>query len=206
MQRSKEPSDGQLETFAKAISAVTFAPVLSVPAFVVLLVDFAPRALLLLGLVLSLLFGAFLPIGVVVGWSRVRGKELDFPDRETRAAPLAAVAVVYAVGWGVLMASGATFWVVVLMAAYAVNTGLVTLATLRWKVSVHTTGVMGPASLLALVLGLPGALLGLLLPLVAWSRWRLRRHTPAELIAGAGIGLVSTVAQVALSVKLGFPV
>ncbi len=59
-----------------------------------------------------------------------------------------------------------------------------------WKISLHMVGVSGFATLLAFVFGWKGALFFLSLPLVAWARWYRRKHTPAQLVAGALAGAV----------------
>jgi membrane-associated phospholipid phosphatase len=57
----------------------------------------------------------------------------------------------------------------------------------RWKISGHTTALMGVwvALLLVDLIFLP---LGVLSPLVIWSRLKLKAHTPVQIIAGAMVG------------------
>jgi len=57
-----------------------------------------------------------------------------------------------------------------------------------WKISMHMAGVGGFSTVLLLVFG-PAALPAFLsLPLVAWARLQRRKHTPAQLLAGAVAG------------------
>ena len=58
----------------------------------------------------------------------------------------------------------------------------------RWKISGHTTALMGVWTTLLLVdlIFLP---LGVLSPLVIWSRLKLRAHTLTQIIAGVMVGL-----------------
>ena len=58
----------------------------------------------------------------------------------------------------------------------------------RWKISGHTTALMGVWTTLLLVdlIFLP---LGVLLLLVIWSRLKLKAHAPTQIIAGAIVGL-----------------
>lgn len=62
--------------------------------------------------------------------------------------------------------------------------------TLRWKISGHT----GIATLVVLFLtklvGDAAILLGLLIPLIAWSRVHLGRHTRTQVIGGTVLSLV----------------
>ncbi|MDI3318037.1 MAG: phosphatase PAP2 family protein [Bacillota bacterium] len=77
------------------------------------------------------------------------------------------------------------------------------LITLRWKISLHTGAIGAMAGALALVparAGQPGLALllflaaTLLAAVVGWSRLRLRRHTPAQVVAGYLFGAVSALA------------
>jgi membrane-associated phospholipid phosphatase len=53
-------------------------------------------------------------------------------------------------------------------------------------------GVGGFSTALLFVFGLPALLAFLSLPLVAWARLRRRKHTPAQLAAGAIAGAIVT--------------
>jgi len=66
-----------------------------------------------------------------------------------------------------------------------------------WKISLHMAGVGGFSTALLFVFGLPALWALLSLPLVAWARLHRRKHTPAQLIAGAMAGaLVATLVVV----------
>jgi membrane-associated phospholipid phosphatase len=60
--------------------------------------------------------------------------------------------------------------------------------TLRWKISVHTTSAAGLTVLILRVFGIAAAPLVISIPLIAWSRVKLRRHTLSQTIAGALLG------------------
>ncbi len=61
-----------------------------------------------------------------------------------------------------------------------------------WKISLHMVGVGGFSTALVFVFG-PLALIAFLsLPLVAWARWQRRKHTLAQLAAGALAGALVT--------------
>lgn len=61
-----------------------------------------------------------------------------------------------------------------------------------WKISMHMAGVGGFSTALVFVFGLPALWAFLSLPLVAWARLRRRKHTPAQLAAGAIAGVLVT--------------
>jgi membrane-associated phospholipid phosphatase len=71
--------------------------------------------------------------------------------------------------------------------------------TLRWKISVHTASAAGATLIILRVIGLAAAPLVVTIPLIAWSRVKLRRHTPAQTIAGALLGSGVVVGALLLS-------
>ncbi|MGQ9490401.1 MAG: hypothetical protein ACUVR4_13775 [Anaerolineae bacterium] len=62
-----------------------------------------------------------------------------------------------------------------------------------WKISMHMAGVGGFAVALVFVFGAAAWWAFLSLPLVAWARLRRRKHTPAQLVAGASAGALVTL-------------
>ena len=82
------------------------------------------------------------------------------------------------------------------MFCYATNTLLVLLITNWWKVSIHTTAISGPLIVFLYQFGSFIFPLLILIPLVGASRLVLKRHTLAQVIAGAAIGIFSTALQV----------
>lgn len=61
-----------------------------------------------------------------------------------------------------------------------------------WKISMHMAGVGGFSTALVFVFGNAAVWAFLSLPLVAWARLHRRKHTPAQLLAGALVGCVLT--------------
>jgi len=62
------------------------------------------------------------------------------------------------------------------------------LVTLLWKISVHVAVVAGAVVILVLVFGPLLLVLGPLVALVGWARVEVADHTPAQVIAGSGLG------------------
>lgn len=88
---------------------------------------------------------------------------------------------------------------------FALNTALTAIVNVRWKISIHLLSIAGCLSILLylayppLPLGtIPGLLLGpglflcmvILVFALMWARVRVRAHTPAQVMAGAGVGLI----------------
>ncbi len=62
-----------------------------------------------------------------------------------------------------------------------------------WKISMHLAGVAGFSTALVFVFGGMALWAFLSLPLVAWARLQRRKHTPAQLMAGALAGTLITI-------------
>ncbi|HTW55690.1 MAG TPA: hypothetical protein VMG36_04495 [Thermoplasmata archaeon] len=188
------------ERAALGVSLVLNAPVLAGAAFLWLFLVLRPADLA--GLAVALGFATALPLVLVV----VLAVSQVLPDvfastLGSRRWAFVGAAVAYVAGWGVLELLRTPGSIAYLMLAYGVNTLAFLVLSVRWKPSVHASGVTGPATWLALVFG-PGALVffALLVP-VAWARLKLRAHTPTELVAGAGLAVGLTALQYALFVR-----
>lgn len=133
----------------------------------------------------------------LVRTGRVVGHHL--PHRGDRPRVLGAALVGVVVAAGLVAALGAPRELVVLMTAMAVLLGVLAVASLRWKVSLHAA--TATASFVALVSALgPWALLGApLVLLVCWSRLALSAHTRGQVVAGGLAGLVAGVLALGLT-------
>ena len=76
--------------------------------------------------------------------------------------------------------------------AVGIEDGKMTVITLYWKISIHAVGVIGPTMALSYAFWPWGLLFILVLPPIVWSRYVLKKHTPAQLVAGALVGFVIT--------------
>jgi hypothetical protein len=140
--------------------------------------------------------GAFVILAVLLplvylAWLVRAGRvtDMDVRVREQRARPMMVTLGCGALGWAVMALGKADPLLLVVAGALWLELLLLHVITLRWKISVHcavaagvgtlTWGLMGTA--VPLVLGLP---------LVAWSRLRLRRHTLAQTVVGSLLGIV----------------
>jgi hypothetical protein len=158
---------------------------------------------LLVGLSVAIVFASALPLAAVVYMAR-RGmiESIDISDRTKRTVPLLLAVGSYAAGFVVLMLLGAPDLVRGLMLAYAVNTAVVAMITLWWKISIHAVGLAGPLAALTIGLGLWVLTAYVLLIILAVARVELRRHTPAQVVSGALLGLAATTVQLSLFVPI----
>jgi len=110
--------------------------------------------------------------------------------RKERTKPFLIMTANTAVVFLVMLLLGAPKLILIVIATAVLQLFFMLLITLRWKISGHCTAVAG---LVVLALALFGENLlpsTLLIPLVAWSRIRLKRHTPAQTVAGSFMGAV----------------
>jgi hypothetical protein len=182
---------------ASIISAVLNAPFVAAYTFIAM-------SLLLPGgnwwyaLPLAVFFATVVPVvSVYVLLSRKLLKDPYASDRRSRRLPLAIAVVSYALGTASLAAVGATPVATALMACYSSNTLLVLLISLRWKISVHTSGITGPATALIYSVGAPGYLFMLMVLPVAWARMVLGAHDRLQVVVGAALAIPLTYLQLA---------
>ena len=127
---------------------------------------------------------AYMLIGLRRGW--VSDMELSHREERPRFILVSLSSDLLALGG--LWRAGAPRTIWALAAVYA-TLGITTFTVTNfWKISMHMIGVSGFATLLVFVFG-PGAWWTFLaLPLVAWARLHRKKHTPAQLVAGALVG------------------
>lgn len=193
---------------AKSISTLTQPPIITIPLFlamsIILSYDgsiFNFNEFIFLE-VISLIFASILPIAIIVLWAKKMNTDHDISNRQDRFIPLIIGIICYFIGFLICIILDADNFLTLLMLCYSVNTGVVLLITLRWKISVHTTGISGPIAALILLLGPIGAVLGIIYPLVIWSRVLLKKHTLSQAICGGVQGFYLTVLEMYLYMYL----
>ena len=136
---------------------------------------------------------AFVP-GLILVYMRRSGRidQLYPPQRRQRSGLLLLGAACYFLGSGALWLAGAKVFIQAAGLVFAANALLVWLINQYWKISIHSVGVSGGVAILLLVLGLEAWPWTLLVPLIAWARWRLGAHTPAQIAGGFSLGAGST--------------
>ena len=108
--------------------------------------------------------------------------------RHQRLAPALVLLTTFAVLLASLTLLGASGTLLLTTLSMGLASAAVATTTLFWKASAHSAVAGHAAAAGLLVLGLPGLLFALALPVVLWSRVAVEAHTPAQVLAGAGIG------------------
>ncbi len=119
----------------------------------------------------------------------------DIPDRKQRSLPLIVAAIVLFTGFLALSFAQAPKLMQGLMLCYATETLIVATISYWWKISIHTASMA--CSLVALTYRFGAIVLPfyLLLLIVGEARIVLKRHTIAQVIAGALLGIILSAIQ-----------
>ena len=122
---------------------------------------------------------AVLVPALYVVWAVRTGRISDFhmANRRERVAPFVVSLVCGLSAWLLLMGVGAATGFVALVFAMLLQTLLLFLITLAWQVSVHTAVAASLVTFVCQVVGPEAMPLAGLIPLVAWARLYLGRHT-----------------------------
>lgn len=141
----------------------------------------------------GVVFIAAVPAAIVhVGVVRGRWSDHHLSRREDRALPLTLSALSVTAGVALLALAGAPRAIVALQIAVLAVLVLATAITAWWKISFHVAVVAASATALCVVGGAAWLAALLAVPLVGWSRLRLRAHTGAQVLAGAVLGAGTT--------------
>jgi membrane-associated phospholipid phosphatase len=185
-------------SLARVISDIFSPPVLAVPALILAVSASDVRGTYRFAL-LYLLIAVVAPVLYVV-WLLKSGRITDFhlSDRRQRRGPFIASLACGIAAWGLLVYLGAPAILLAPILALLLEILLLFVITLVWQVSVHTATTAGLVTFACLAFGPVAAYWIWLVPLVAWARIYLRRHTLAQTVAGACLGSSCFLALFAL--------
>lgn len=183
------------KTLANAITGILNAPIISLYTFAYTIVVLAPPNAILI-FALTSVFATLLPMGVIYYMFR-KGllKDMYAYERQTRFKPFMGAILCYFLGLIALIAASAPLLVSVLMAGYMVNTIIMMLITLRWKISIHASGIAGPATFLVYAFGIQFWWVLLLILPVGWARLKLKAHTLSQVVMGFLLTVALTYLQ-----------
>jgi membrane-associated phospholipid phosphatase len=184
------------EKSASVISLVFNPAVTAAFTFLILLYPLQSIQTFLLLMATCIAFGTMVPLVMMYQLTK-RGLISDFnvSERQQRTRPFVGAAVSYLAGSGVLLLLNAPTIIIALMLCYACNTLIMLLITLRWKISIHASGIAGPTTALVYSIGAWAAVFFILLIPVGWARVRLKAHTPWQVFAGALVTAIVTWLQ-----------
>lgn len=146
-----------------------------------------------LSILISLVFIVVLPVSDLI--RRYLRGEIDIlvPERSIRGKFFTQASLSYLAGFILLNSIGSKtlsllslVYLLVSLALIAINRGVT-------KISVHMAGITGPATFLICLGDGVGYAMTLLIPLLAWSRWRSGSHTLGQVILGSLVSSLITV-------------
>lgn len=184
------------EKSASVISLVFNPAVTAAFTFLILLYPMRSMQTFLLLMATCITFGTMVPLVMMYQLTK-RGLISDFnvSERQERTKPFVGAAVSYLAGSGALLLLRAPTIIITLMLCYACNTVIMLLITLRWKISIHASGIAGPTTALVYSIGTWAAVFFILLIPVGWARVQLKAHTPWQIFAGALVTAIATWLQ-----------
>jgi membrane-associated phospholipid phosphatase len=128
-----------------------------------------------------------------VAWMVKRGSisDLHMQIRQQRLRPFVVSLVCTTIAWWVLRFLGAPSVVPLFTLFSLVQIAVVAAITLVWQISMHAMSITGAVVATGAFFGIVPALILLpLIVLVGAARLKLERHTPAQVVAGALVGVV----------------
>jgi hypothetical protein len=193
---------------AHRLSVALVPPVVAAAVFAVLVTAYEHGSIfhrLVIWLVAAACSGG-LQIAYVLYLRRMeRVTAYDVPEQAQRSQPYLLSALISFGGLMFLLFLNASVFVWGLMWCFTVNTLILYGINLRWKISAHMMGLTGPVVFLVPVLG--WQILWLLPVVVAlgWARVTLRAHDLPQVLAGAAAGVILTVLQAWLLLRIILP-
>ncbi len=186
------------EKLADSISLLFNAPLMLLVTFIPLIMIYGQGNKLTLFFITSI-FGCFLPMFSVFAFLKF-GVISDFyaSNKDERFFPFMATIASYLIGLVLLIYAKSPAPVTALMASYIVNGLVMVLITLKWKISIHASGIASPLMALIYFLGPSLTPLLLLVLPVAWARLELNAHSKMQLTMGAVVSGILTWIQMSL--------
>lgn len=186
-----------LQRLASLLSWV-ISPIVVAPAayLVILLYGFADDPARFRYLAVLFLAATIVPMLLIYGLKKI-GKVSDYniTFREQRFLPLLVMVGVNLVGYEVMDQLDAPRIFTGILLFNAVNTVLILLITLQWKISIHLLTLASSIALIYLQFGVVAFWLLLLVPVLMWARIYLKAHTFMQTLVGALIGFLTMYAE-----------
>ena len=129
---------------------------------------------------------------VYIIWLVRTGKAVDFhlPNRQQRIRPLLLSLATAILTWLIFNQMQAPRLLQMLATVNGVQTAIFLVITFQWKISLHCTVATILSELAFALLGTSAIPFTMSIPLIAWSRVYLDRHTVAQTIAGILLGIL----------------
>ena len=180
--------------FAKIISYIFDGSVLVLPVF--LAICFYGKqnlAAIVPSFLTAIIFTALIPyMAILLLYKARKVSDLQIPKRKERLFPLLIINTCIVAGFFVLIYMQPEKLLLSVYMIYLLGLPAISLITLFWKISFHASYITLFSIVYLIVFGKWAILTIPLIPLVGWSRIKLKRHTLAQVLGGiAVIGTIS---------------
>ena len=184
-------SESRRDNTARIISTI-FSPPLLALASIIIAAQAVEDEPVLYWTVLAVVLFALIPSLYVLSLVR-RGHLTDFhmKVREERAWPMIIILLISSVVFSIMYFGGAPKLFLIISAVAIIQLMLIVLITFWWKISGHCTAASGLAVLVVALFGQSLLPVSIIVPVIAWSRIHLDRHTFAQSIAGIFLGVAT---------------
>ena len=142
---------------------------------------------------IAIIFTAIIPyMAILLLYKTGKVSDLQIPKRKERLFPLLVVNICVIAGFFALIYMQPEKLLLSVYMIYLLVLPAISLITLFWKISFHASYITLFSIVYLVVFGKWAMLTILLIPLVGWSRIKLKRHTIAQVLGGiAVIGIIS---------------
>lgn len=178
------------EAIARWVSHVISPHIVGVVVTSVVSLNFSDNPLETLQWLAVLLPLAVVPPLIYLFWLVHNGtlEDIYMPERSTRVRPLTVLMIWLLICLGLVRYWEAPSIVESFVLIALVLIAVLSMVTLFWKISFHGATISAAAAATMMVAGSYAWPVMLLVPLVGWSRIRLERHTPRQVIYGSLVG------------------
>ncbi len=188
---------GKKLMLVRIIAVLLLPTIFTIPVFMILCLPLLPDwgSYAIAVAVTTVMISVLPSVNVFYFSKKTNNKDGDVEKREERIIPMITGIAIYVLAAVVIWFIEAPYLVKVFAATYPVSTTIMLVITLKWKISLHMSGIAGPVCALGTMYFPLGWISAVILPIAAWARYVQRKHTPAQLIAGTAEGIIVTMAM-----------
>ncbi|MDD5658499.1 MAG: hypothetical protein PHR39_00585 [Actinomycetota bacterium] len=185
----------KINKFAKTISYIFDGSYISIPAYLFINIFMLEKVgEIALWTFFCILFGSIIPFMFIVFlYKKKIINDLHVPRREDRLRPLIVSNMSYLLGFFVFYILKAPFYLRAIFFTSFITTFILTIITYFWKISFHTSWITFTVITYYVLFGKWTLFLMAFVPLVAWARVKIKRHTIAQVIAGSFLTLITSL-------------
>jgi membrane-associated phospholipid phosphatase len=181
---------------AQVISKITNPLFIAVPLFLIISLNTALTTIQgLLWWIITVLGITIAPyVFVLRGVSSGKYSDHNVSDRKQRLVPLSFGLGCIAITFAILILIHASIILIATITSAIVVLVITIVITQKWKISLHAAGITGAVTTIIFVFGPIYLFLTILIAVVGWARWKVRAHTPLQIIAGLTLSAIVTIA------------